>query len=67
MARDADARAVNDNRAGTERLAGAGSILLACALGYWVNPFGSSYTSAGILGGVAAASFAVHGLLSKRK
>lgn len=67
MARDADKRAANDNRAGTVRLAGAVSILLACAVGYWINPFGSPYTSAGILGGVAALSFAVRGLVSKSK
>tara|TARA_R110002012_G_scaffold162970_1_gene325285 strand:+ start:170 stop:373 length:204 start_codon:yes stop_codon:yes gene_type:complete len=67
MARNRDKRAANDNRAGTVRLAGAVSILLASALGYWVNPFGSPYTSAGILGGVAALSFAVRGLLSRKK
>lgn len=56
----------NDN-SGTIRLAGAVSILLACALGYWLNPFGSPYTSAGILGFIAALSFAARGLFSKKK
>lgn len=67
MARDNDNRAATDSREGTIRLAGAASILLASALGYWVNPFGSPYTSAGILGGVAAISFAIRGLLSRQK
>ena len=53
-------------RAGTVRLAGAASILIACALGFWVAPFGSPYTSAGILGGIAAISFAARGLFSKK-
>ncbi|MCC0029518.1 MAG: hypothetical protein H6891_04320 [Brucellaceae bacterium] len=52
-------------RAGTVRLAGAASILIACALGFWLAPFGSPYTSAGILGGIAAISFAARGLFSK--
>ena len=50
---------------GTVRLAGAASILIACGVGYWLSPFGSPYTSAGILGGIAAISFAARGLFSK--
>tara|TARA_Y100000815_G_scaffold211214_1_gene195818 strand:- start:818 stop:1006 length:189 start_codon:yes stop_codon:yes gene_type:complete len=56
-----------DTNAGTVRLAGAVSILLACALGYWIDPFGAPYASAGILGFVAAISFAARGLFSKNK
>ncbi len=55
------------DNSGTIRLAGAVSILLACALGYWLNPFGSPYTSAAILGFIAAVSFAARGLFSNKK
>ena len=52
---------------GTIRLAGAASILIATAVGYFWAPFGSPYTSAGILGGVAAISFAMRGLFARNK
>ncbi|QBK30850.1 hypothetical protein [Roseitalea porphyridii] len=57
-----------DGRAltGTIRLAGAASILIATAIGYFWAPFGSPYTSAGILGGIAAVSFAVRGLFRSK-
>lgn len=54
------------DNSGTIRLAGAASILIACAFGYWLAPFGSPYTSAGILGGIAAISFAMRGLFTKK-
>ncbi len=51
---------------GTVRLAGAASILVATAVGYFWAPFGSPYTSAGILGGIAAVSFAARGLFGSK-
>lgn len=52
---------------GTVRLAGAASILIATAVGFFWAPFGSPYTSAGILGGIAAISFAARGLFAQKK
>ena len=52
---------------GTIRLAGAASILIATTVGYFWAPFGSPYTSAGILGGIAALSFAARGLFGRGK
>lgn len=56
-----------DDRSGTIRLAGAASILIATAVGYFWAPLGSPYTSAGILGGIAAISFAMRGLFRRTK
>ena len=53
------------DRTGTVRLAGAASILLACVIGYFLDPLGDSLLSAGILGAVAGFSFAVRGLFRR--
>ena len=58
----ADAR---DN-SGTIRLAGAAAILIATAIGYFVDPLGNPMLSAGILGLVAGLSFAIRGLFAKK-
>lgn len=52
--------------AGTVRLAGAASILLACAIGWWLDPLGEPMLSAGILGLVAGLSFALRGLFKSK-
>ncbi|MEM9999883.1 MAG: hypothetical protein AAF940_03285 [Pseudomonadota bacterium] len=54
------------DRSGTIRLAGATAILVACVIGMLFQPFGSPLTSAGILGGVAAISFAARGLFVRK-
>ncbi|MFP1631308.1 hypothetical protein ACLB6G_06185 [Zhengella sp. ZM62] len=51
---------------GAETAAGAISILVACALGFWLAPFGSPLTSAAILGAIAGISFAARGLFRAR-
>jgi len=50
---------------GTVRLAGAASILLACVVGWVLDPFSSPTLSAGILGAIAGASLAVRFLLKR--
>ncbi|MBO6552361.1 MAG: hypothetical protein JJ926_02450 [Roseitalea sp.] len=59
----------DDNRdlTGTIRLAGAATILFVTVAGYLWNPFGDRYLSAGLLGGVAAISYAMRGLFVKKK
>ena len=57
---------VHGDKNGTIRLAGAASILIACALGYWLDPFGAPYTSAAVLGIVAGLSFAARGLFRSK-
>jgi hypothetical protein len=56
----------NRDMSGTIRLAGAASILLACALGWWLDPFGEPMLSAGVLGLVAGISFALRGLFNRK-
>ena len=51
---------------GTIRLAGAASILFVTVVGYLWDPFGDRYLSAGLLGGVAAISFAARGLFARK-
>ena len=51
---------------GTIRLAGAASILFVTVVGYLWDPFGDRYLSAGLLGGVAAISFAARGLFTRK-
>ena len=55
----------SDNKT-TVRLAGAASILIATLIGYVWAPLGEAYASAGILGGIAAISFAARGLFTKK-
>ncbi|MEM1376814.1 MAG: hypothetical protein AAGG69_05430 [Pseudomonadota bacterium] len=54
------------DNSGTIRLAGATAILVACVFGMLFEPFGSPLTSAGILGGIAAISFAMRGLFVRK-
>ena len=54
------------DHSGTIRLAGAASILIACAIGYWLDPFGAPFLSAGVLGLIAGASFALRGLFARK-
>lgn len=54
------------DNSGIVRTAGAASILLATAIGYFIDPLGNGMLSAGILGGVAALSFAARGLFTKK-
>ena len=61
-----DKRDEEKDRSGTIRLAGATAILVACVFGMLFQPFGSPLTSAGILGGVAAISFAARGLFVRK-
>ena len=58
----------NDKRdmTGTVRLAGAASILFVTVVGYLWDPFGDRYLSAGLLGAVAAISYAMRGLFVKK-
>lgn len=55
-----------DDKSGTIRLAGAASILLACVIGWLVDPFGAPSLSAGIFGLIAGISFAARGLFNKK-
>lgn len=52
---------------GTIRLAGAASILFVTVVGYLWDPFGDRYLSAGLLGGVAALSYAMRGLFVRKR
>ncbi|WP_299862839.1 hypothetical protein [uncultured Hoeflea sp.] len=56
----------NKDMSGTIRLAGAASILLACAIGWWLDPLGEPMLSAGVLGLVAGLSFALRGLFKSK-
>lgn len=62
MAEEAERKKSDEARAGIVRLGGAVSILLACLLGYWIDPFGDPMLSAGVLGLVAGISFAMRPL-----
>ena len=52
---------------GTIRLVGAASILFVTVAGYLWDPFGDRYLSAGLLGAIAAISFAARGLFIRNK
>ena len=55
------------NLSGTIRLAGAASILFVTVVAYLWDPFGNRYLSAGLLGGIAAISFAARGLFVRKE